>query len=660
MDRRGRTFNGPFRGGGIRTWLTWAIALSAIPLSFAFGSYQQLRTYDEARGSLQTISDRAAIEGAWIYFTSRNITEEDRKIASEEKVGSILHRWEGSQQRVEKVVWKVTADPIQKRFDLDVMADSATTLSSLPLIPRIPIKVSSSVDPTSRSLEVALIVDSSSSLSDLDQFTAMRRTAKDYVNDLLDVAGSSVKVSVIPWAALININSEAVELGDQSPVRDIDYLATGSRRVPPEPSQSRLSVLAEPLDPSTPLSLQRLIDLSRPTEWRGCVRSADGEVQTDADNAVVKPINDQPPLNGIWPAALLGSSIQTPFVGQCLAYQTIDQASDTDNTDVGRTTQATFRGSVSDRNARFNRVQKAQLVRQCVKWSYSNSMHQCFDQTGPTVVTEHRNGTLNAFQPIDQKCSTDLTSNNPVQTGTNRACLSDPNEIKYLMTDRAICPWMIDAFQQTAPSIWGRAYSPISGPNLNCPAAILPLSSNRRQILDKLNELYPVPGGSQSDVGLAWALRTLSPSPYWTRFWGLNEGQRASAFRSSGRKIAVLITDGRNEVPIDFEGYYGCTGENRRGSGDCWRSKNVSNLTMSSLSALTLSACQVMRETYGIKIYVILTNSNDPAAKRLAVQCTGNEYFVLSPSGEDLGLLLKWSFSDLLKLSKDGGLSPAQ
>ena len=651
MDRRGRTLISPFSGRRIRTGLVWAIALSAIPLSFAFGSFQQLRKYGEARGTLQTISDRAAVEGAWVYFTSRNISEAERKIASEEEVGKILQRWESSQRRVENVVWKVSADPIQKRFDLDVMADSATTLSALPFIQRVPIKVSTSVDPTIRALEVALIVDSSSSLSDLDQFTAMRRTAKDYVNDLMDVAGSSVKISVIPWAALVNINSEAVAHADHSAVRDIDYLATGSRRLPPDPSQSRLSVLAEPQDPTTPLSLERLNDLSRPTQWRGCVRSADGEVQTDADNAVVKPINDQPPPNGVWPAALLNSSIQTPFVGQCLAYQMVVQPAEPENTEVGRPTQAKFRGSISNGDGLFSRVRKVQLVRQCVRWSYSSSIHQCFDQTALSVATEHQNGTLNAFQPTDQKCSTDRTSNNPVQTGTNRACLSDPNEINYLKTDGAICPWMIEAFQQTEPSIWGRTYSPISGPNLNCPAAILPLSSNRRQILDKLNELYPVPGGSQSDVGLAWALRTLSPGPYWSQFWGLTDQQRPSAFGSGERKIAVLITDGRNEAPIDFEGYYGCTGENRRGSGACWRSSNVANLNESSLNALTLAACQVMRETYGIKIYVILTNSSDPQARRFATQCAGEENSILSPTGDDLELLLKWSFSDLLKLS---------
>lgn len=653
MDRRGRTLESLFWGRRIRTGLVWAAALSVIPLSFAFGSYLQFQTYDEARGSLQTISDRAAVEGAFVYFTNRNVTELDRKIASEEKIGTILHQWESSQRRVRNITWKVNANPVEKRFDLDVMADSATILSALPLIQLVPIKVSTAVDPTRRALEVALIVDSSSSLNDFDQFTAMRRAAKDYVNDLIDVAGSSVKISVIPWAALVNINSEAVEPQDSSAVRDIDYLATGSRRPAPQPLQSRLAVLAEPLDPSTRLSPDRLVDLSQPTQWRGCVRSAPGEVQIDADNNVVKPIDDQPPRSGIWPVALLGSSIQTPFIGQCLAYQMIDRPLEPDGSEVGRPTQAKFSKPNPTRTLQLRRAQKAEWVQQCVKWSYSSAIRQCFDQVGPSAVTDNQNGTLNAFQPTSQDCSADLTSNRPVKTGVNRACLFDPNEIDYLTAGGVICPWGTNGFASVERSIWGQAYKPIAGPNLNCPAAILLLSSNRRQILDKLNELYPVPGGSQSDVGLTWALRTLSPSPYWTRFWGLGDRQRAAAFGPAARKIAVLITDGRNDTPIDYEGYYGCTRDSRRGSGACWRSGNVANLNVNSLNALTLAACQTMRETYGIKVYVILINGSDSAARNFAAQCTGTKNNVLTANGEDLALLLRSSFSDLLSPSNN-------
>ncbi len=652
MDRRSQGVRLPFGGRKVLSGLVWAAALSAIPLSFAFGCYLQIRKYDEARASLQTVSDRAAIDGAWVYFTNRNITEAERRISSEEAVGTLLHRWERSQSGVKNVRWKLTVDAIQKRFDLDVTGQSATVLSALPLVQSVPIKVSTSVDPTRQSLEVALILDSSSSLNDLDQFSAMRHAAKDYVNDLIDVAGTSVKISVVPWAALVNINSESVGPADDTPVRDIDYLADGSRRSPPKPFQSRLAVLTEPLDPDTPLSLDRLGELSRPTQWRGCVRSSPGEVQIDANSTVVKSIDDQPPPTGLWPVGLLSSSIQTPFVGQCLIYQDIDQAPEPEDAQSGRPTQAQWRRSGGALWSSPSHLQKAELERQCVKWSYSNSIHQCLDPSGPSALTDHKNGTLNAFQPTNQICSSDRTSISPTPSGVNAACLSDPNEIDYVQSGGAICPWETSSFQPVERGVWGPAYRPIAGPNLNCPAAILPLTSNRRQVLDKLDEIYPVPGGSQSDVGLAWALRTLSPRRYWTQFWGLDERQSPSPFGSGGRKIAVLITDGRNEAPIDFEGYYGCTGTSRRGSGNCWRSGNLAELNLASLDALTLSACQVMRETYGVKVYVILTNSSNPSARAIATRCTGSDRYVLTPSPIDLEYLLKSSFSDLLSASE--------
>lgn len=628
------------------------IALSSIPLSFAYSSYYQLEKFERSKVSLQAITNDAAIAGAWVYFTKRNIPEVDRKIASEGEIERLLRRWEAGQSDVTNVTWRIETNPAERRFDLDVMADSVSVVSALPVIQHVPLKVSSSVDPTSRSVEVALILDSSSSLTDLDHFTAMRRAAKDYVNDLIDVGGPGVKVSVVPWASLVNVNSQAPAPPNDMASRDIDYLADGSRLPPPKPSQSRLPWLAEPLDPSMPLSAANLSILARPTQWRGCIRSAPGEVEIDAADAVTKTIDDRAPAGRMWPAALLQSSIQVPFNGECVAYEWVDNQTQPEDPYLGRPTQARLKSSprfsANDRKG----VTKTQLVRRCVRWSYSNSIQQCLEPSIESPLTRHNNGTLNAFFASNRDCSSDLTSANLTKTGVNRACLSDPNEIDYLNAGGAVCPWQTNAFEPIVQSVWSPAYTPISGPNLNCPAAILPLSSNRQQIFDKLNELYPVPGGSQADVGLAWALRTLSPNPFWTEFWGMGAQKKPAPFNRGARKVAVLITDGRNEVPIDYEGYYGCTRENRQGAGTCWRSDNVKKLDLASLNALTLSACQVMRETYGIKLYVILTNRADPKARELATLCTGQASAVLTTSGEDMENLLKLSFGELFLAAK--------
>jgi hypothetical protein len=642
-----------FKRGRIYSIVLSLLALSAIPLSFALSSYFQFQKFERSKTSLQSISDQAAVAGAWVYFTKRNNTDVDRKIASDGAIEKILRRWEAGQSYVTNVTWRIDTDPAQRRFDLEVLADSVSTLSVLPLIKNVPIKVSSSVDPTRRSVEVALILDSSSSMTDLDRFTAMRRAAKDYVNDLIDVGGPGVKISVVPWASLVNIKSQAPAPPNDTATRDVDYLTDGSRLPPPQPSQSRLPWLAEPLDPSLALTEGSLLSLSRPTQWRGCIRSAPGEVIIDDTGTVTKAIDDQPPVGRMWPIATLQSSIQVPFKGECEAFEWVEPQTEPEEPYPGRPSQARFRPlppqSVFHRKA----ATRAALVRQCVRWSYSNSIHQCLDPSSSNPLTQHLNGTLNAFMAADQDCSEGLASSNVTKTGVNRACLSDPNEIDYFIAGGAVCPWEKSAFEPIDYSVWAPAYTPISGPNLNCPAAILPLSSNRQQIFDKLNELYPVPGGSQADVGLAWALRTLSPNPFWTQFWGMDDQTKPSPFGRGARKVAVLITDGRNEVPEDYEGYYGCTRDSRRRAGACWRSENVKNLNFSSLNALTLSACQVMRETYGIKLYVILTNGDDPKARAFATLCTGQSTAVITTDGEDMDDLLKQSFSDLFLAAKD-------
>lgn len=652
MAKRVLRFGHLFGRGGLWSLTAHVLVLSAIPLSLAFGSYLQFQKYNQGRDSLQAIADKAAVAGAWAYFTNRNNTELDRKLAGESEVERVLVRWKSSQTALTNVTWEVNADAAAKRFGLDVRAESATVLGTIPLVGKIPINVSTSIDPTRRALEVALVLDSSASLQERDQFTALRRMAKDYVNDLIDVAGTGVKISVVPWASLVNINSEAPGSNDDRPVHDIDYLIQGSGRYPAKPVADRLSVLAEPLAPLFAIAPGRLAELSRPTQWRGCVRSAADEVSVNSDNIVVKSMDDQPPQSGLWPVALLNSSIRAPLTGRCVAYEWVEEGPDVDNPLIGRPTQARYRPFVGEKSNPSKLILKTNLVQHCIKWSYSESIRQCLSAGTNSGLTDHQNGTLNAFQPIDQDCSTDLVSASPIKTGTDQACLSDPNEVDYLIGGGAICPWQPNAFQTQRSGVWGASFPAISGPNINCPAAILPLSSNRGQILDKLNELYMVPGGSQSDVGLLWALRTLSPRSFWAKFWGLDQQQGASAFGQSARKVVVLITDGRNDPPLDFEGYYGCNRERRKGADRCWRSPNLANLNIESLNALTVSACQVMRETYGISLYVILTDAKNDEAFTLAKNCTGDVDKVLGTDGMSAEALLKSSFKDFFLVKK--------
>jgi len=276
------------------------------------------------------------------------------------------------------------------------------------------------------------------------------------------------------------------------------------------------------------------------------------------------------------------------------------------------------------------------VVLQCVNTVYSG-MVSCTQGTGI-----HANGTLNAYFNSPRGCSSARdASNRPILSSTLPACLSDPNELDYLNAGGAICSREVDAFpayastRQTTPA-WTRAV-PISGPNLNCPVSILPLSGNRKQVLEKLDEMYPVPGGTQADVGLLWGLRILSPSLYWRQFWSLSAQQAPSAFKSSQTyKIAIILTDGKNEAPTQYEGYYGCTNKGRSAAGSCWRSPNLGILNNLAADNMMLSVCNVMRNTYGIDVYFILVDVTDPAALALASACAPAPGHAISTSSSGL------------------------
>lgn len=87
----------------------------------------------------------------------------------------------------------------------------------------------------------------------------------------------------------------------------------------------------------------------------------------------------------------------------------------------------------------------------------------------------------------------------------------------------------------------------------------------------------------------------------------------------------VLLTDGENEVPDDFEGYYGCTETAWRGrAGKCWRAKEPSNLNRQTLDALTLDSCKAIRDTYGVELYTIAVDVSDKDATKLLGDCAGD------------------------------------
>lgn len=623
------------------------VAASLIPISLALGAAVDYRRFVSTKAFVQEAADTAVLASAKIYFANSQSDNTARMAAADRAARASLDlSLVPRREQVQNFNWSQYFNTNTGKLVLTVSAASPNIFGSLFNIPALPFQASAEAASGGKPVEIALILDNTSSMFTGGRFTLMRQAAKNYVNQVFTLGGDQVKIGVVPWTTVVNINSEAIQAVNPMAVSDRFPPMSGSGRIPVAPAVDRLSVLAEPRNATIALTSTRLLDLARPTSWRGCVRSADNEIKVSANGTVTQPISDAPPPTR-FPAAILETSASLTNLTYCIAY------TDVPPTPPGPPVPPTpptpppvplgslgLRGPVyavgakslpDGRSARFRSA-----VLKCTTSAYSGLV-SCAQS--PAL---HANGTLNAYLRIPRSCSSARdASNRPIMTSILPACLSDPNETTYLKAGGAVCGWEADAFpnfqtsNDTTPSWTGPM--PISGPNLNCPVPILPLSGNRKQVLDKLDEMYPVPGGTQADVGLLWGLRVLSPSAYWKSFWGLSDAQAPVPFKSSqAYKIAIILSDGKNEAPTQYEGYYGCTNSGRSAAGNCWRSPNLGVLDNATANNMTLSACNVLRNTYGIDVYFILVDVTDPAAMALAAACAPAPGHAISTSSGGL------------------------
>ncbi|MGL5733740.1 MAG: hypothetical protein ACRCYS_02645, partial [Beijerinckiaceae bacterium] len=215
------------------------------------------------------------------------------------------------------------------------------------------------------------------------------------------------------------------------------------------------------------------------------------------------------------------------------------------------------------------------------------------------------------------------------------ACVSDPNEYQFLGST-----W--DKWCPSVPQTDWSKFDAISGPNMNCPAPMLGLSGNRRQVIAALDRLSPVPGGTHADVGLRWGLRSLAPTDGWSDFFKLPTPP--GAFKTGASKVMLLITDGENTRAVDYPGYWGC------GSNDpadtsvenpgCEASKSAKNPKKAELDTHMLKWCESIRVTHGIRLVTIAVNITNMAAVDLLKQCAGGSKDAYSVDAADLDKLL--------------------
>ena len=156
------------------------------------------------------------------------------------------------------------------------------------------------------------------------------------------------------------------------------------------------------------------------------------------------------------------------------------------------------------------------------------------------------------------------------------------------------------------------------GPNFACPDPLLRLTSVKGDILAKINALnYWNGGGTITSEGLAWGWRTISPNAPFAQ---------GAAYSNSTKKYIVLMTDGLNSLvdnrPSGWTDLlseytaYGFLGQASRMSDYPYTFSKAEAFLNSRMMLVCANA-----KAKGIEIFTILFRESDPSIAALLASC---------------------------------------
>ena len=466
--------------------------------------------------------------------------------------------------------------------------------------------------------EVALVLDNTASMFERDgrpatRFTQLRDAAKTFTHTLFDAAQQAndntfLRLSVVPWTTTVNVRGEAPRMPDFQ----------GSAAVTSIADKGTQNVVAAPMNHGgrVTVPLQAFGEIG----WRGCI-SGTGESQTPSDaggmnwNALVVP---SPMLS----QASVGFGDEQDVRRQFCKWNCTDDGRT--NCGGGGGNNGGTQGFHDLLRRTVPGIEHAALLGDRMKGQGRTAdeacmvcnPYDCEDKLVKELVCDTWQNYNSCWQDIaggrknpfmanagvcaSSSCNKRGTVVTPTQIGP---CVGDPNEPGLRNGSLKWCPWV-------PVTAWTK-HDPIAGPNLNCPTPMLGLSGNRRQVIQTLDRMTPVPGGTHADVGLRWGLRTLSPNGDWPAFFGLTKAP--TAFKGQERKIMVLITDGENSQAVDYPGYWGCSSASNPGCG--------TSPDKAKLDEMMLSWCSALKTQYNVELYTIAVNFTNPQAVQLLRQC---------------------------------------
>jgi Flp pilus assembly protein TadG len=381
-------------------------------------------------------------------------------------------------------------------------------------------------------IEVALVLDNTGSMS--ADMPALRSAAADLVGDLLSLDGDTVRVSVVPFVAQVNIGNGAQQMawmdttgvapmnGELFEDRMIGYVprlnsstnrnhtgatcqdlsdrpwfdntATGTNEGYPGPYRVvwRHSPTIAPgycfaFTPADGINYFTLFDLIPNDDWKGCVE------------ARPEPFD----INDAAPTISDPRTLFTPFFWL----------------DTG--------GSANQSNSSSSSAP-----------NYRNSNQSYLDDT-PADLRAARASVVNASGATATSTNQNNAANSGSATGVVMSSGQPPALDANPTAQQQREARFFNVFKYRGVNASIDSTDPDTrGPNRGCPTPIVPLTSNETIVQSAVSGMRHWQGGGTNQAeGLAWGWRVLSPTAPFT------EG---AAYGPDVRKVIVLMSDGEN------------------------------------------------------------------------------------------------------------------
>lgn len=581
-------------------------ALMMLPVMGSVGAAVDFTNFINQRNSVQQALDAAGLASG--RHVNTGVSEAELKEYAEkffqanlddsidlDKVAFSLDLTEGDSS---------VEPPLPTTISLDATLTYDTIFGNLIAVDEISAEIAAKIALGNRTVEVALVMDNSGSMSTNNRIGTMRTETLKLIDTIYNASQYTdlpdpVKFSVVPFGSSVNIgtgnkNKNWMDRKGWSPIHHENFDWMGSYQTTnqmKEPKyQGNPKGYREKINGSWKWKTRHDVFDMLGTEWKGCVE--------------MRP----------WPHNVM----DTHVMGN-KGYTTVLNSMDADNDGTKDGTSALFvpyfAPDEPNSTVKYTWSYYGQYDDDYYQNSYLNDWRAYKKGTGSINIYADDNG--------------GLTDNQGNAIDTNQKGATD----QINRTD-----WLFKYQSDSVPS--PSSYGSWSGPNASCTTdPIVQLTTNRTTVESAVNGMQAL-GGTNIQQGLTWGWRTLSDNEPFTEGRADDDNQNM--------KYIILLTDGNNFYSTDGDstpnrtGYgawgYARDGQNRWAKGldsadlddTIYQSANF-DLTPESnsefeliMNAHTNQACRNVKND-GISIFTIAFDvSNGSSVKDLLEACAGS------------------------------------